>query len=144
MATVIQPQALPVARYAGFWIRFAAFVIDSIVIGFVAGVFTGGEAITNPDIANARHTGIENVASFVFFTILWSSIGGGQTLGMRLLGLRVVDRDGKAIGYGTAVLRYIGFVISAAAILIGLVWAAFDAQKQGWHDKIAGTFVIRT
>ena len=144
MTTAVQPQPIARANEAGFWIRVAAFLIDSIVIGIVAGVFTGGEAITNPDIYNARHTGIENIASFLFFTLLWSSVGGGQTLGMRLLGLRVVDRDGMLIGYGTAVLRYIGLILSAAAILIGLVWVAFDPHKQGWHDHIAGTFVIRT
>jgi uncharacterized RDD family membrane protein YckC len=145
MTTTVQPQAQTQERanVAGFWIRVGAFLIDSIVIGLVAGVFTGGGAITNPDIRNAQHSGIETIASFLFFTILWSSVGGGQTLGMRLLGLRVVDREGKTVGYGTAVLRYVGFVISCAALLLGLVWVAFDPYKQGWHDKIAGTYVVR-
>lgn len=144
MTTLVQPQTVTQGRDAGFWVRVGAFLIDSIVIGIVAGIFTGGEAVTNPDITNARHTGLENIASFLFFTIMWSSIGNGQTLGMRLLGLRVVDRDGKPIGYGTAVLRYIGLILSFVVILIGVIWVAFDPRKQGWHDKIAGTFVVRT
>lgn len=143
MTTIVQPQTQERGNVAGFWIRVGAFLIDSIVIGIVAGVFTGGEAITNPDLRNAQHSGIETIATFLFFTLLWSNIGGGQTLGMRLLGLRVVDRDGKTVGYGTAVLRYIGFIISCAAILLGIVWVAFDPYKQGWHDKIASTYVVR-
>ena len=143
MTTIVQPQAQARANVAGFWIRVGAFLIDSIVLGIVAGAFTGGDAITNPDVTNAQHSGIETIASFLFFTLLWSSIGGGQTLGMRLLGLRVVDREGKTIGYGAAVLRYIGFVISCVAILLGLIWVAFDPYKQGWHDKIAGTYVVK-
>jgi uncharacterized RDD family membrane protein YckC len=143
MTTIVQPQVQERGNVAGFWIRVAAFLIDSILIGMVAGIFTGGEAITNPDITNARHSGIETIASFLYMTLLWSSIGGGQTLGMRLLGLRVVDREGKTISYGTALLRYIGFIISCVAILIGIIWVAFDPYKQGWHDKIAGTYVVR-
>ena len=143
MTTVVQPQIQERANVAGFWIRVGAFLIDSIIIGIVAGAFTGGEAITNPDIRNAQHSGIETIASFLFFTLLWSNVGRGQTLGMRLLGLRVVDREGNTIGYGTAVLRYIGFFISCVALLLGVIWVAFDAYKQGWHDKIAGTYVVR-
>jgi uncharacterized RDD family membrane protein YckC len=63
---------------------------------------------------------------------------------MMLFALRVVrDGDGSRLGVGRALLRYVGFVVSAWALLIGLIWAAFDARKQGWHDKIAGTLVVR-
>jgi uncharacterized RDD family membrane protein YckC len=141
MTTVAQPRTSAGVGYAGFWIRFGAFIIDSIALSLITGVFTGGQAITNPDLANAQHSGTSTLASFLYFTLLWSSIGGGQTLGMRLLGLRVVGREGRPIDYGTAVVRYIGFVLSVIPLLLGLVWAAFDARKQGWHDKLAGTFV---
>jgi uncharacterized RDD family membrane protein YckC len=144
MTTIAHPQTSAGAGYAGFWIRFGAFIIDSIALSLITGVFTGGQAITNPDLANAQHSGTSTLASFLYFTLLWSSIGGGQTLGMRLLGLRVVGREERPIDYGTAVLRYIGFVLSVIPLLLGLVWAAFDGRKQGWHDKLAGTFVTRS
>ncbi len=62
---------------------------------------------------------------------------------MRLTGLRVVGTDGRPIGLGAAVLRWVGIVISAAVVLLGLVWVAIDQRKQGWHDKLAGTVVLR-
>ena len=51
--------------------------------------------------------------------------------------------DGAYLDYVGAFLRYIGFVISCVVFLIGVIWAAFDAQMQGWHDKIAGTYLVK-
>jgi len=68
----------------------------------------------------------------------------GGTFGQRLLGLHVVDAaTGQNIGIGRALGRFVGYVISTIALDIGLIWAAFDPRKQGWHDKIASTFVVR-
>jgi uncharacterized RDD family membrane protein YckC len=62
---------------------------------------------------------------------------------MRLFRLRVVDANtGQRIGIGRAILRIVGFVLSAIPCYFGLVSAAFDARKQGWHDKIATTVVL--
>ena len=78
----------------------------------------------------------------VYAVVLWS--WQGQTLGQKLLGLHVVDtRTGTKISIGRAVIRYIGVIVSAWVLYIGLIWAAFDAQKQGWHDKMASTFVVQ-
>jgi uncharacterized RDD family membrane protein YckC len=61
-----------------------------------------------------------------------------------VLGLRVVDAaTGQNIGIGRAIGRFVGFLISSAVLDIGLIWAAFDPRKQGWHDKMASTFVVR-
>jgi uncharacterized RDD family membrane protein YckC len=149
--TVLAPSA-PVARaqplYAGFWIRVLAFLIDSVVIGLIVGFATAGRPwpITGETwLAYANwHNFMETFIGLAYFTITWSSITGGQTLGMRALGLRVVGRDMAPIGLGTALVRWVGIVISAAVLLIGLIWVAFDSRKQGWHDKIAGTFVVAT
>ena len=82
------------------------------------------------------------LAHILYHVILWSWRGG--TLGQLALGIQVRrESDGRRIGLGTAVLRYVGYVISTWALYIGLIWAAFDRRKQGWHDKIAGTLVIR-
>ena len=61
-----------------------------------------------------------------------------------MLNIRVIRTDGSDLSISQALIRYVGFVISAICLLIGLIWAAFDANKQGWHDKIAGTYVVKT
>ncbi len=61
---------------------------------------------------------------------------------MKLLDLRVVRTDGTSLGVAAAVVRYIGLIISCLVLFLGVIWVAFDARKQGWHDKIAGTFVV--
>ncbi len=86
---------------------------------------------------------VETAVGFVYLTTCWSFLGGGQTLGMRLFGLRVVGTDGTPIGLGAAIVRWVGIVISAVMLLLGLAWIAVDPRKQGWHDKLAGTVVVR-
>ena len=61
---------------------------------------------------------------------------------MRFLGLRVVGTDGNLIGFGTALIRWLGLVLSLGVVLLGVIWVAFDPDKQGWHDKIARTYVV--
>jgi len=78
----------------------------------------------------------------VYFT--WFHGATGQTPGKMLLKLRVVQPSGEPIGFGTAFLRWVGYIISSAVVLIGFVWVVFDRKKQAWHDKIAGTVVVRT
>ncbi len=61
-----------------------------------------------------------------------------------LFGLHVVDAaTGKHLGIGRAIARFLGFMVSGSVLDIGLIWAAFDPRKQGWHDKMASTFVVR-
>ena len=78
----------------------------------------------------------------VYFVGLWA--WRGATLGQLALGVEVrSENDGRRIGVGRALLRYIGFLISSSVLLLGFIWVAFDRRKQGWHDKIAGTLVVR-
>ena len=57
--------------------------------------------------------------------------------------LGIVRFDGTRIGWGGAVLRFLGYIISVLLFLTGFVWVAIDMRRQGFHDKIADTFVIR-
>jgi uncharacterized RDD family membrane protein YckC/effector-binding domain-containing protein len=80
--------------------------------------------------------------SIAYFVGMWA--WAQQTLGMMAFGLRVVrDADGRPLGLGRAVLRYVGYWLSWVALFIGFIWVAFDDRKQGWHDKIAGSVVVR-
>jgi uncharacterized RDD family membrane protein YckC len=161
----LYPGPAPGIGYAGFWIRVLAAIIDLLIFGipyFVVIVVAEGTAIRSYfDCVNANAAagtvGIcvspfvttfgyfelgGFIVQFLYFVILWSQFGG--TLGQRMLGLHVVDAaTGKNIGIGRAIGRYVGYLISAFALYIGLIWVAFDSRKQGWHDKIASTFVVR-
>lgn len=156
----------PGIAYAGFWIRFLAAVIDTVIVGVplvVVFVVVEGSALSAffTCLNNAVNAGVTTSicqstyptsvgyfelialgAELLYFVILWSQLGG--TLGQRMLGLHVVDAaTGRNIGIGRALGRFAGYVISSIPFDIGLIWAAFDPRKQGWHDKIASTFVVR-
>ena len=77
-----------------------------------------------------------------YFILFWSKVGNGRTIGMRMLGIRVVRSDGSALDLGRAVLRVIGFSVGLTAV-IGVLWAAFDGKRRAWHDMFADTKVIR-
>jgi uncharacterized RDD family membrane protein YckC len=159
----LQAGPAPGIAYAGFWIRFAASVIDGIIVGvplvilflviegpafksYIDCVNSAGSYATCGSLYTYGSIQYFNLATLVvqlvYFSVLWSSFGG--TIGQRMLGLHVVDAaTGRNIGIGRAIGRYVGYLISAAVLLIGLIWAAFDPRKQGWHDKMASTFVVR-
>ena len=121
------------AKYAGFWIRLAAYIIDPIIltlIGFILG-------LVSPDVASVLNIIIPIVYIIGFWT--WR----GQTPGKIVLRIRIIRTDGSPIGLGRAILRYIGYFVSAIILLIGFLWIAFDSWKQGIHDKIADTYVIK-
>jgi len=127
------------ARHAGFWVRALAQLIDGALLAFVGGVLT--ELSLHPRVLDLADSGPSALLSLLYFGVLWSKVGGGRTVGMRFLGLQVVGTDGELIGFGTALIRWLGLVLSLSVLFLGVIWVAFDPQKQGWHDKIANTYV---
>ena len=77
-----------------------------------------------------------------YFVLFHGSVG--QTIGKMMVGARVVDTEGNPLGYARAFLRYVGWLFSASFFLLGFVWAVFDFNKQGWHDKLAHSCVVRS
>lgn len=136
--------------YAGFWIRVVAWIIDAIALGILASAlapaFGAGPVI---GVADGRQFQIDYGANaiggligLVYWVGLWS--WKGQTLGMMPFGLWVVRVDsGERVDVVTGFLRYVGLIISFVVILLGVIWVAFDSRKQGWHDKLAKTLVVR-
>ena len=124
---------------AGFWIRTFAYIIDGIGIGIVSGIIS---SITSSGATASN--GLNLLIGLAYFAYFWSAQGGGQTLGMRVFNLKVIRTDGSALTLTQALIRYVGLFISFVCFAIGVIWVAFDAEKQGWHDKIAGTYVVRT
>lgn len=157
----------PGVRFAGHGARLGAYIIDAILVGVVVTVivialliaafgsidFTirdDGEVVFGDTAAATASLGAFILGSIVvsflallYFPFFWAR--GGQTPGMMVAGIRVVnDRDGSRIGWGAAILRLIGFWVSTAVFYLGLVWILVDSRRRGWHDLIAGTCVIST
>ena len=139
-ATTVPATNAASAAKAGWWTRFIAIIIDAIALGIVTGILTN---ILYHDADATSNTGLSTLLGVLYYVYFWSSYGKGQTLGSRALNIRVVKTDGSYLDLVGAFLRYVGFVISIACLFIGVIWAAFDGQKQGWHDKIAGTYVVK-
>lgn len=106
-------------EYAGFWIRLAAFLIDSILLSIIS-------------------WGLVNV---LYPIGLWT--WRGQTLGMMALNLKVIRTDGSPVDLRTAVLRYLGYLVNVLTLGIGFLWIIWDPRKQGLHDKIANTYTVK-
>ena len=123
---------------AGFWIRVGAYLIDAVIL-FIVDLIVGLIFRNNQGLQSL----IELIVSLGYFVYFWSASGGGQTVGMRALKIKVVKTDGSQLDYGGAVLRYVGLLVSFIVVFIGVIWVAFDPNKQGWHDKIASTYVVR-
>jgi uncharacterized RDD family membrane protein YckC len=119
--------------------RVVAYIIDAIILGIVGGILNA-LLRSEPRTAGA----INVLLGLVYFVYFWSASGQGQTLGMRVLNLKVIKTDGSMLTYTQAVIRYLGLFLSFLVVLIGVIWVAFDPEKQGWHDKIAGTYVVKT
>jgi serine/threonine-protein kinase len=115
----------PHPRFAGFWIRGAAFAIDIVIITVLS---------------------LTIIGPVIYMPLMWWK--QGATLGQRFLGLRVVRKeDGGPISGGTSCLRFVLMlveVIGCEALIgfLAFIWAAFDERKQAWHDKATGTVVI--
>jgi uncharacterized RDD family membrane protein YckC len=113
---------------AGFWIRMGALLIDVLVVGFVMSVL---HHLLN----------LELLALAVYGAAMWKL--RGSTIGGIVFDLQVVRLDGREIDWATAVVRALGCFLSLAVAGLGFIWIAFDESKQAWHDKIAGTVVVR-
>ena len=122
-------------EYAGFWIRFASYLIDAIilfVVGIVVALAVGGTTGTLLQLA----------VGFVYTIGFW--ISQGATPGKMAIGIKITTVDGDDIDFGRALLRYVGYIASAIILLIGYLMIAFTREKRGLHDYIAGTVVIKT
>jgi uncharacterized RDD family membrane protein YckC len=155
------PAAHPVA-YAGFWLRFVAFIIDSLLLYFVGmilflpfatsmGMGMRGMATGRPPDLQAllpmihtmlRLALLRMVLHWLYFSLLESSAWQG-TLGKKALGLEVTDLDGNRIGFGRATGRFFAKFISTIIFFIGYIMAGFTEKKQALHDILAGTLVVR-
>ena len=130
--------------YAGFWIRLLAWLIDAVVVGLGMALLRFGIEVADVADYGALGGGAWLVLVTPLYYVLSTGIYG-RTVGKLALGMKVVRQDGHVPGLGYALLReVIGKFVSAIALFLGFLWIAWSRDKQGWHDVMAGTRVIRT
>jgi uncharacterized RDD family membrane protein YckC len=149
-------------NYAGFWIRFVAFIIDGLILNTLAFILIlpilgmigfasfGISELTNMDpeefglalFAILAPLSIANLIMYWLYFAVQQSSSWQATLGKRAVGIIVTDVHGERLTFTTASLRYLGRVISNMTMLIGYIIAAFTEKKQALHDLIAGSVVV--
>jgi uncharacterized RDD family membrane protein YckC len=166
------PTALPPSTvasledYAGFWKRFAAYILDAIVlyipnllVGKLMGATAAQEAMTQAlqsatgdlQASLAAYTTyyhaampymlVQTLITWLYFAVCESSSWQG-TVGKLALGIRVTDTTGARLSFGRASGRYFAKILSFMTLLIGYLMIAWTQRKQGLHDLIAGTLVL--
>jgi uncharacterized RDD family membrane protein YckC len=116
--------------------RLVAIIIDTVIVGILAGLVGG---VTGKQIFGV---GVGFIVGILYNWYFWTK-HNGQTPAKSLLGIRVVSSDGGKVTDLQAIVRYVGYYINTLLILIGWIWAIFDDKHQGFHDKLAGTVVVK-
>jgi uncharacterized RDD family membrane protein YckC len=128
-------------EYAGFWRRVAAALIDGILVAVVSWIVTG--------IFSAVSDGAEVTAQILVLIAAYGYYAGMEsssyqaTVGKIALGIQVTDLSGNRISFLRALGRNLAEILSALILLIGYIMVAFTPKKQGLHDLIAGTLVVK-
>jgi len=138
----------PALRYAGFWIRFGAKIIDGLITTIVSWVLTIPLALVTASAEGGISFGLMAVQQLIGILIpvmynTWFVGRFAATPGKMACGLRVVSAEGGQIGYGRALGRTFAEWLSAMILLVGYIMAAFDSEKRALHDRICSTRVVR-
>lgn len=132
-------------RQAGFWIRVLAVIIDGIIISLVSIPFGGGHFVhtVNGQASYGYYSNYPGTIVWFLYTWLMLGLNDGRTLAGMMLGIRIAKPDGGRISLGTAAARQAMAIVSAIALGLGYLWAAWDPQKRTWHDMVADTRAFR-
>jgi len=137
-------------KYAGFWIRFLASIIDSLILGplsFVLGFLIWASVLSSDNFIQILLYDLVGSLILIFISLFYfsllesSSLQG--TIGKLAVGIKVIDLKGKRISFLRAVGRYLAKYLSILIFFIGFIMIAFTKKKQGLHDLIAETIVIK-
>lgn len=134
-------------EYAGFWIRLGATIIDTILLMLVTTPLIvsiyGWSYYDNTELlAGPADLLITWVLPAIAVILFWRY--RQATPGKMAISAQIVDATtGKPLSVGQSIGRYFAYLVSTLPLCLGFVWIAFDARKQGWHDKVAGTVVVR-
>ncbi|MEE4280575.1 MAG: RDD family protein [Pseudomonadales bacterium] len=134
-------------EYAGFWIRTAASIIDTLLITVVIGPLLTAIYGTDYWLSTSEVKGTWDVLlNYIFpaaaIIVFW--VCKSATPGKMLLKLKVVNATtGGKPSTGQFIGRYLGYYVADIALLLGIFWVGIDKRKQGWHEKLAGILVTR-
>jgi uncharacterized RDD family membrane protein YckC len=128
----LSPQVLTAMPRAGFWLRIGALLLDVVLVGFLGSIVLG---------SFHHESNLHLLVLATYGACMWKL--RGATVGGIVCDLRVVRVDGRPIEWETAIVRALGCFLSLAVCGLGFIWIAFDENHQAWHDKIAGTLVVR-
>jgi len=133
-------------KYAGFWSRVGASTIDTIltliiVIPLMLMIYVRDYLSSTSTMGfwDAIFSYVFPVAAVLLFWVYKAATPGKMALGMKI----VDARTGGVATKGQFIKRYLGYIVATLPFGLGILWVAFDKRKQGWHDKIAGTVVVR-
>lgn len=133
--------------YAGFWIRVLASLIDTILMLFITvpvllWIYGTDYFLSENLVQGAWDILVSYILPAIAVIAFW--VYRAATPGKMAVKIRIVDaKTGGRPSAGQFVGRYFGYFVSMLPLLLGIIWVAFDARKQGWHDKLAGTLVVR-
>ncbi len=128
----LSPQVLAALPRAGFWPRMGALLIDVLLVGFLGSFVLG---------SFHHESNLHLLVLATYGACMWKL--RGSTVGGIVCDLRVVRADGRPVEWETAIVRALACFLSLAVCGLGFIWIAFDENHQAWHDKIAGTLVVR-
>ena len=134
-------------EYVGFWPRVGASLIDTVLILFITApilttIYGRYYWYSNALIKWPADFLISWILPAIAVVLFW--VYRQATPGKIAIGARIVDAEsGDLPSTGQLIGRYLGYYVSIIPVFLGLFWVAFDLRKQGWHDKLAGTVVVR-
>jgi uncharacterized RDD family membrane protein YckC len=134
-------------HYAGFWIRVLASLIDTVLILFIVmplllAIYGKGYFFSESWIQGFWDLMLNYLLPAIAVIAFW--IYKSATPGKMALGMKIVDATtGQKPSAAQCVGRYFAYYVSILPFCLGLIWVAFDQRKQGWHDKLVGTVVVK-
>ena len=134
-------------EYVGFWPRVGATIIDTILLMIITipvlhSIYGADYWMNNSFLKGPADFLLSWVFPAVAVILFW--VYRQATPGKIAIGAKIVDEaSGNAPSTGQLVGRYFGYFVSTIPLFLGFIWVAFDSKHQGWHDKLAGTVVIR-
>ena len=135
-------------EYAGFWIRTGAAIIDTIlmliiIVPALTAIYGNGYWL-NESLYQGFWDGMLNyILPAIAVILFWNY--RSATPGKMATKLTIVDaKTGGKPSTGQFIGRYLCYYVAAIPLLLGIIWVGIDKRKQGWHDKLAGTVVIRS
>jgi uncharacterized RDD family membrane protein YckC len=132
-ATAPAPLPLSTLPRPGFWVRIGALFIDAVIIGLLLPLLLGWGGYSGNRLFL--------LSLAVYGAVMWKV--KGTTVGGIVFDLRVARLDSRPLDWPTVSVRALGCVLSLCALGLGFLWIAIDPGKQAWHDKLAGTIVVR-